>query len=118
MNTRLSHFAILAVLTGFTTAMTTTASADTLMVTSAADDGGGDTLRDAIGSDGGGIFNSRELVLSQSSVTGNSAYSYGGGIYNAASGALVLDHSDVSHNTASRGNKNIYNLGTVTNQKK
>ncbi len=73
--------------------------------------------------DGGGIYNSGTLTLTNSTVSGNTAEpvyssikysssfsSCGGGIYN--SGMLTLKNSTISGNTATDGG-GIYNFGTV-----
>ena len=75
--------------------------------------------------DGGGIYNSGTLTLTNSTVSGNTAsssyysyyYSYGGGIYNG--GTLTLTNSTVSGNTASSSyyysyGGGIFNGGTLT----
>ncbi|MBR2695034.1 MAG: hypothetical protein IKE69_12585, partial [Thermoguttaceae bacterium] len=85
--------------------------------------------------DGGGIYNSGTLTLTNSTVSGNTAsssyysyyYSYGGGIYNG--GTLTLTNSTVSGNTAFSSYSSysssyystsysygggIYNSGTLT----
>ena len=64
------------------------------------------------GSDyGGGIYNAGTMSLSNSTLSGNSAYFGGGGIYNG--GTVSLSNSTLSSNSASNGG-GIYNaLGTV-----
>ena len=71
--------------------------------------------------DGGGIYNaSGSLVLTNSTVSGNSAtgyYSTGGGIYNP-SGTLTVTNSTVSGNSAvgsGGGIKNVFGTVTLTN---
>jgi hypothetical protein len=63
--------------------------------------------------DGGGIYNSGTMTLTDVTLSGNNAVSEGGGIYN--SGTVTL--TDVTLNGNSTGNGNgggIYNTGTVT----
>ncbi|MDR9402817.1 MAG: choice-of-anchor Q domain-containing protein, partial [Halothece sp. Uz-M2-17] len=64
------------------------------------------------GNNGGGIFNRENLTLSNSTITGNSAYS-GGGINN--NGTATLSNSTVSSNSAYDDGGGIYNtFGTAT----
>jgi hypothetical protein len=55
--------------------------------------------------EGGGIYNSHTLTLTDSTVSGNSAGFSGGGIYNGGLGEATLTamNSTVSENTAARG---------------
>ena len=57
---------------------------------------------------GGGIYNSGTLTLTNSTVSGNSATSGGGAIFNNNAGTLTLTNSTVSGNTAFYGG-GIYN---------
>ncbi|HUG66550.1 MAG TPA: choice-of-anchor Q domain-containing protein [Pirellulaceae bacterium] len=70
------------------------------------------------GSDGGGIYNQGRLTLDQSTLTGNRAYN-GGGIFNAHGATLTVDGSTLSGNLAalpSGGGSGggIINWGTLT----
>jgi predicted outer membrane repeat protein len=63
---------------------------------------------------GGGIYNWGTLTLSGCTLSGNSAYSFGGGIYNEGTGTLTLSSSTLSGNSADFGG-GIYNhFGKVT----
>jgi len=63
--------------------------------------------------DGGGIFNVDTITLFNSTVNGNSSINgYGGGIVN--SGTVTLNKSTISGNTASDAGGGITNIGTVT----
>jgi CSLREA domain-containing protein len=55
---------------------------------------GGDTYY------GGGVYNSGNLTLINSTVSGNAALFAGGGIYSNFSGTLNVKHSNVTNNTA------------------
>ena len=62
---------------------------------------------------GGGIWNSGTLTLTQSTVSGNTTGNFGGGIYNG--GTLNVTTSTIISNTAPRGNGGgIYTLSTVS----
>jgi hypothetical protein len=61
---------------------------------------------------GGGIDNRGTLTLTDSTVTGNSAASGGGGIANDKEGTVTLTDSEVSGNSAP-DNADIWNRGTV-----
>jgi len=69
-------------------------------------------------SDGGGIYNNGgTLTISNSTLSTNSAFSGGGGIYNA--GTLTLTSSTLSGNSTTgssvgKGGGSIYNAGTLT----
>jgi hypothetical protein len=62
---------------------------------------------------GGGVYNNGMMTLSGSTVTGNTAYGAGGGIYNDAQGYLTIVSSVVSNNTASDG-ADICSFGSIT----
>jgi fibronectin-binding autotransporter adhesin len=63
--------------------------------------------------DGGGIYNSGTLTVSNSTFDGNSAALNGGGIYN--SGTLTVGNSAFSNNSANwAGGGGIYNSGMLT----
>ncbi|MCI5207963.1 MAG: right-handed parallel beta-helix repeat-containing protein, partial [Candidatus Electrothrix sp. ATG2] len=63
--------------------------------------------------DGGGIFNVDTIILFNSTVSGNSSINgYGGGIIN--SGTVTLNKSTISGNTAVLYGGGITNIGTVT----
>jgi len=62
----------------------------------------------------GAIYNNLGTVtLQQSTLSGNTAGSAGGGIFNAASGTLAVKDSTVFNNVAPLG-ADIYNLGALT----
>lgn len=66
---------------------------------------------------GGGITNSSALSIINSTISGNSSDSQGGGIYNQRGGALTIINSTISGNSANYGG-GIYNecgIVTVTN---
>jgi hypothetical protein len=69
-------------------------------------------------SSGGGIYNAGTLTVSNSTLSGNSAYYYGGGIYNNYYGAtLTVSNSTLSGNSATGRHGSgggIYNGGTLT----
>ena len=62
--------------------------------------------------DGGGIFNSGTLNISDSIISGNSATGDGGGIFN--SGTATVTSSIISANQASNSGGGIFNSGTLT----
>jgi len=64
-------------------------------------------------SNGGGIDNIGTLTLNNSTVSGNTSYLSGGGIFNDATGILTLNNSTVSGNLADSGG-GISNGGTLT----
>ena len=64
--------------------------------------------------DGGGIYNQSETTLEETTVSGNIAGRFGGGIFNGPTGNLTLRRSTVEHNTAYQDGGDIYNLGVVT----
>ncbi|MBI4498413.1 MAG: hypothetical protein HY689_10985, partial [Chloroflexi bacterium] len=72
----------------------------------------GVTIRkgNAASNNGGGIYSSGMLTVSQSTISGNSA-AYGGGISNT--GDLTASQGTISGNSASYGG-GIYNTGTLT----
>ena len=92
---------------------------------SPADQGGGIfnsgtlTLTDSTVSDnsasspGGGVYNNATLTLTTSTVSGNTAIA-GGGISNSIGGTLTLINSTVSGNLAVFGGGGIRNQGTLT----
>ena len=65
---------------------------------------------------GGGIYNSGTLTLTNSTVSGNSATSGGGAIFNNNAGTLTLTNSTVSGNSATSSGGGIFNnnLGILT----
>ena len=60
------------------------------------------------GSDGGGVRNSGTLTLTNSTVSGNSAFDDGGGVFTYG-GTLTLDQSLVSGNSASSQGPEVFN---------
>lgn len=70
---------------------------------------------DAVGRDGGAIYNHGVLELFQCTVSGNSALSYGGAIYNDNNdgATLSIDHSTIADNTAGIDGGGIDNNGTL-----
>lgn len=67
-------------------------------------------------SNGGGIRNFGTLALTNATISGNSAGSYGGGIYNSmfnSGDTVTITNSTISGNSAVSGG-GIYNDGTVT----
>ena len=71
-----------------------------------------------VGSDsGGGIYNLGTLTVSNSTISGNSAALYGGGIFNSSFGGsatLTVSNSTLSGNSASNGGGIYNNNGTLT----
>ncbi|NJL83225.1 MAG: hypothetical protein HC890_10210, partial [Chloroflexaceae bacterium] len=63
--------------------------------------------------DGGGIFNSENLTLTNSTLSGNSAGDFGGGIYNNG-GTVTLSSSTLSGNSAFQAGGIYNNGGTVS----
>lgn len=84
---------------------------NTLIITNGS--GGG---TEGKGTEGGGIYNDGALTVNDSSITGNTASFFGGGIYNYYDGTVTLNNSTVTGNTggAFGGAGGIFNLGTVT----
>ncbi len=74
-------------------------------------------MRPAAGSahadSGGALYNLGEATLQESTVSGNTAGSAGGGIFNASSGTLAIDDSVVCDNVAPLG-ADLCNLGVAT----
>jgi hypothetical protein len=64
-------------------------------------------------SNGGGIYNNGSLSLSNSTVTGNSAF-IGGGIFNTSIGTLTMSGDTVNNNTATQFGGGVGNSGTLT----
>ena len=60
---------------------------------------------------GGGISNNGTLTVTNTSISGNSAYD-GGGVSN--NGSLTLSHSRISRNQANQFGGGVYNNGTLT----
>ena len=60
---------------------------------------------------GGGISNNGVLTVSNTAISGNSAYD-GGGVSN--NGSLTLSHSRISNNQANQLGGGVYNNGTLT----
>jgi hypothetical protein len=64
-------------------------------------------------SDGGGIYNAGTLTVSGCTLSGNSPFNNGGGIYNDFGATLTVSGCTISNNSASDGG-GIYNAGTLT----
>jgi len=63
---------------------------------------------------GGAIYNEGELIITDSTLSSNSAYVFGGGIYNYG-GTVTLTNSTLSSNAAESNGGGIYNYeGTAT----
>ncbi len=62
---------------------------------------------------GGGLYNLGSLTLSNSTVTGDSAYN-GGGIFNGSNGTMVMSGDTVNNNTAVDAGGGIDNDGNLT----
>jgi len=62
---------------------------------------------------GGGVFNSDRstLIITDSTLSGNSATRYGGGIYNWYGGMLIITNSTLSGNSATIDGGGIYSWG-------
>jgi len=74
----------------------------------------GVTIRDGNWTYGGGLLNTGTLTLTDVTVSGNTATSFGGGgIYNGNSGVLTMTNSTVSGNVATIGG-GIFSGGTRT----
>jgi uncharacterized repeat protein (TIGR01451 family) len=70
------------------------------------------TIQGGSGWNAGGVNNAGDLTLSDSYITGNSAYDGGGGIYNT--GVLTLTNVALQDNTFGySGNGGIHNLGNL-----
>jgi hypothetical protein len=74
--------------------------------------GAGGAGRGSGAGQGGGLYNNATLTVSNSTLSGNSATHYGGGIYNY-SGTLTVSNSTLSGNTAYSGG-GIFNYYTLT----
>jgi hypothetical protein len=83
------------------------------------------TIRSGVGVSGGGIYNSGQLTITGSTVSGNSVFhgsgsALGGGLYN--SGTVTINRSTFNNNAAATGSctdcgafgGGIYNSGTLT----
>ncbi|MCI5167638.1 MAG: hypothetical protein D3903_16495 [Candidatus Electrothrix sp. GM3_4] len=62
---------------------------------------------------GGGIYNTGALTLNRSTVSNNSAIYYGGGIYNGNGGILILNNTTISGNSAPDGGGIFNTQGSV-----
>ncbi len=76
------------------------------------------TIANGLSTDGGGIFNSGTLTVTNSTFSGNRATSNGGGIYNGAGGTVTVINSTFSGNAAGNdvlaSGGGFFNLGTLT----
>ena len=71
------------------------------------------TIREGNAQFGGGIRNEGTLSVVGSTISGNSASSDGGGIYNTSGGTLWVTNSTISGNSAAESGGGIYNSGTL-----
>ncbi|MEZ4514130.1 MAG: choice-of-anchor Q domain-containing protein [Chloroflexota bacterium] len=71
------------------------------------------TLQNGSAYEGGGIYNSGTLTVSNSTIPGNTGGRAGGGIYNI-NGTLTVSNSTISGNTAGSYGGGIYNQGSLT----
>lgn len=62
---------------------------------------------------GGGVRNGGDLLITHSTVSGNTADGYGGGIFNSYIGSLRVDHSTVADNVAGNRGGGIDQNGTA-----
>ncbi len=62
---------------------------------------------------GGGVYNDGNLTVSNSTLSGNTAFASGGGIYNALSASTTIMSSTLSGNSASQNGGGIYNDGSA-----
>ena len=96
----------------------------------------GITVRNGRAQDGGGVYNSGELTVLSSAISGNRAVFVGGGLYNSGvmtvtkttingnaseqgggvyiNGPVWLDQSTVHNNSATLGGGGMYNQNTLT----
>jgi hypothetical protein len=70
------------------------------------------TITNGKASEGGGIYSSGNLTVTNSTITGNSAYSNGGGIYSF--GNLTVTNSTITGNSAYSNGGGIYNSSNLT----
>ncbi|WP_080636000.1 right-handed parallel beta-helix repeat-containing protein [Salinispora mooreana] len=72
-------------------------------------------IKNNVGVDGGGVYNSGTLTLLRTKVAGNQATASGGGIYNSATGTLTLLRTKVVENAVGTDGGGIFNEvgGTV-----
>lgn len=63
--------------------------------------------------EGGGIINYGNLTLTHSTISGNIADPYGGGIFNSSGANLQVDDCIISDNIADSGGGGLYNSGTA-----
>ena len=63
---------------------------------------------------GGGIFNTETLTITNSVITGNNASSDGGGVFNQYSGVLEVVGSELSSNFAGDDGGGISNDGQAS----
>jgi len=71
------------------------------------------TIRNGSAYYGGGIRNAGKLVINDSTISGNSATDFGGGIYTVDGTQTTLNNTTISGNTAKEGG-GIANKGTLT----
>jgi CSLREA domain-containing protein len=74
------------------------------------------TVQNGLGDLGGGIYNDATLTLTGCTLSGNSAESGGGGIFNDLDGTVTLSDCTLSDNSAPDvfGGGGVYNSGTAT----
>ncbi len=70
-----------------------------------------------LGEDGGGIWNSAQLVLENVIVRANSAGRHGGGLYNAPTGDVTLLSSSLIGNTASADGGGVHSEGLLRGER-
>jgi hypothetical protein len=69
-------------------------------------------IQNGFSSYGGGIFNSGNLILNDSIISGNVSESYGGGLYNCST--LTVNNTTISGNVSKANGGGVYNNSTLT----